>query len=219
MKREMKTLITKVPAAYAAANWVRSIFRRRVTARRLKQRFAAGESSRIIVGSSGVTAEGWIGTDVEYLNLVKDSDWSSFFETNSLEAILAEHVWEHLAPEQAHIAANNCFRYLRSGGYVRAAVPDGMHPDPDYISRVCVNGGGDGADDHKVLYTYKTFGSVFEAAGFQVQFLEHFDEDHTFREQPWETHAGMIHRSRRFDERNANRPLSYTSIILDARKP
>ena len=160
-----------------------------------------------------------MGTDVEYLNLLNDQDWRSFFEPDSVEAILAEHVWEHLTPEQARVAAATCFRYLRSGGYVRAAVPDGLHPDPDYIARVRVGGWGEGADDHKVLYTHETFASVFESAGFKVQLLEHFDENHQFQSQPWETDAGMIHRSARFDERNARGKLTYTSIILDAKKP
>ena len=136
-----------------------------------------------------------------------------------MDAILAEHVWGHLTPAQGRIAAATCFKYLRSGGYVRAAVPDGLHPDPAYIARVRVNGSGEGAADHKILYTNATFRAVFEDAGFHVQLLEYFDETGAFHQQPWEIEAGMIHRSRRFDERNADGQPNYTSIILDAHKP
>jgi predicted SAM-dependent methyltransferase len=52
-----------------------------------------------------------------------------------------------------------------------------------------------------------------------VQLLEYFDGTGAFHQEPWETDEGMIHRSRQFDERNADGEPRYTSIILDARKP
>jgi hypothetical protein len=61
--------------------------------------------------------------------------------------------------------------------------------------------------------------SVFEKSGFTVSLLEHFDEDGRFHSVDWDPPEGMIHRSRRFDERNGEgRELAYTSIILDASK-
>jgi len=54
-------------------------------------------------------------------------------------------------------AANkNAFDFLRIGGTLRIAVPDGCHPDPNYIEHVRPGGTGAGADDHQFLYTYKT---------------------------------------------------------------
>ena len=71
-----------------------------------------------------------------------------------MDAILAEHVWEHLDCFAAIVAAQNCFKYLKPGGYIRVAVPDGWHPDKDYIDYVKPGGWGAGSDDHHVLYTY-----------------------------------------------------------------
>ena len=55
-----------------------------------------------------------------------------YFNEGSIDAILAEHVWEHLAEEEGLAAAKCCYRYLRPGGYLRVAVPDGFHPDANF---------------------------------------------------------------------------------------
>lgn len=174
---------------------------------------------KIIVGASGTKFEGWVPTDQDVLNLLVESDWASYFKPNSLDAILAEHVWEHLTPEDAIIAATYCFNFLKPGGYLRVAVPDGYHPEPNYIEGVKPGGSGAGADDHKVLYTYDTFRKVFTSAGFDVTLCEYFDEHGEFHGIDWNPVDGMIHRSKRFDNRNVDGYLHYTSIILDAKKP
>lgn len=173
---------------------------------------------RIVVGAGGVFEPGWVPTEIEVLNLLKPEDWERYFAPDSVDAILAEHVWEHLTPEQGVDAARTCFRFLRPGGYVRAAVPDGLHPDPAYIEWVRPGGVGPGADDHKVLFTYKTFAEVFRRAGFGVRLLEYFDESGSFNHLPWSAAEGLIHRSKEFDRRNRGGGLQYTSIILDATK-
>jgi predicted SAM-dependent methyltransferase len=188
--------------------------------RRLKQSLKQTDKPKqIVVGSSGIHDEGWTPTDIEYLNLLHPSDWDAFFKPNTIDAMLAEHVWEHLTPEHGAIAAANCFTYLKPGGYLRVAVPDGLHPDPVYREWVRVGGSGMGADDHKVLYTYQTFVALFEKAGFRCNLLEHFDEQGNFHATDWSPQKGRILRSKRFDERNQGGELNYTSIILDAIKP
>jgi predicted SAM-dependent methyltransferase len=160
-----------------------------------------------VVGAAGVYPRGWIPTDADFLDLLRPQDWSRCLQEGSLDAILAEHVWEHPHTEHAVATAPQCYRYLRPGGYLRAAVSDGLHPDPTYIETVAPGGSGAGAEDHRVLYT------------FTVSLLEHFDEDWRFHSVHWDPPEGMIHRSRRFDERNGEgRELAYTSIILDASK-
>lgn len=174
---------------------------------------------RIIVGSSGTRPQrGWIPTEVEFLDVRRADHWERYFEPGSVRAILAEHVWEHLTAEEAVVAAANCFAYLEGGGYLRVAVPDGLHPDPDYIDRVRPGGTGPGADDHKILYDYRTFGWVFESVGFRVLLLEYFDEEGHFHGVEWDPEAGKIRRSRRYDPRNDHHNLAYTSIVLDAIK-
>ncbi len=172
----------------------------------------------IVVGASGVFQDEWIPTDVHTLNLLKPERWKFFLKENSIAAILAEHVWEHLTLANGSIAAKTCYRYIMNGGYARIAVPDGYHNKEEYINYVKPGGSGIGADDHKVLYNYKTLSKIFEDAGFTVKLLEYFDEKGVFHFTEWDPQKGMVHRSRRFDERNHDNELNYTSLIIDAIK-
>ncbi|MGF1578532.1 MAG: hypothetical protein ACFCD0_04130 [Gemmataceae bacterium] len=174
---------------------------------------------RIVIGASGLYDPGWIPTEIGVLNVLKKSDWNECFARNSIDALLAEHVWEHLTLDEGRLAAQHCYSYLRPGGNLRVAVPDGNHPDPEYIENVRVGGTGPGAHDHKVLYTYRAFEGLFEEAGFEVTLLEYFDEQGTFHYTNWDTTNGTILRSHKLDERNTDGVLNYTSLILDARKP
>jgi predicted SAM-dependent methyltransferase len=174
---------------------------------------------KIVIGAAGSFDRPWVPTDIEYLNILREEDWRRWFPPNSLDALLAEHVWEHLSPDEGRLAARYCFRYLRRGGYLRAAVPDGFHPDPAYIETVKVNGTGPSADDHKVLYTYRSFSEVFMSAGFRVELLEYFDEHGRFHQAHWNPIDGRIRRSKKFDRGRRDGIAEYTSIILDAHKP
>jgi predicted SAM-dependent methyltransferase len=181
-------------------------------------------AKKIIVGANITRFEGWAPTDMGILNLVEASDWADYFKPDSLDAILAEHVWEHLAADEAVIAAKNCFNFLKPGGYLRVAVPDGFHPDPKYIEWVRPGGNGPGADDHKVLHTHETFRNVFASVGFDISLCEYYDEQGVFHSIDWDPADGMIRRSKRFDKANFDRSESgrnfdFTSIILDAIKP
>lgn len=199
--------------------WPRARFHAALDIRRLKRAVRHNPAPRIVVGSSGVFAEGWIPTDIDYLNLLRPSDWQRFFARNSLGGILAEHVWEHLTLAEGATAAKTCFEYLRPGARLRLAVPDGLNPDPAYRDWVRPGGSGIGADDHKVLYTHESLAHLLTEAGFRVELLEYFDAGGTFHYCDWDPAGGMIHRSRRFDERNQNGMLGYTSLIIDAQKP
>ena len=174
--------------------------------------------TRIIIGTSGVKQPGWIETDVEYLNLLDLNHWTSYFQKNSIDAVLAEHVWEHLSLSEGQIAAQYCYEFLKPGGYLRVAVPDGFHPDEEYIQYVKPGGTGSGAKDHKVLYDHFTFTNIFEKAGFDVQLLEYFDSYGKFHSIQWNPEDGKINRSIRFDERNKDGSPIFGSLILDARK-
>lgn len=187
--------------------------------RRLRRDLVGCSAPRIVVGSEAVFEPDWIPTEVEYLNLLRPEEWQVFFPKNSVAAILAEHVWEHLTLEQGLVAARTCYTYLRPGAYLRIAVPDGFHPDPVYREWVRPGGSGLGAHDHKMLYTHETLGELLAAAGFQVRWLEYFDASGQFHATDWNPADGMIHRSRRFDERNQDGQLRYTSLIADAIKP
>ena len=141
-----------------------------------------------------------------------------FFKPNSVSAMLSEHVWEYLDEKLALKAAENCFKYLKTGGYIRVAVPDGNHSDSLYIEQVKPAGTGAGSDDHKVLYNCDSLVALFERAGFEVKLLEWFDKSGVFHAEDWSPNDGMIIRSSRFDSRNKLNPTAYTSLIIDAVK-
>ena len=205
---------------YSLARKVRNALRNTAEIYKLKNQFAKQKPCRIIVGAgaSDLFDEGWIHTDIDVLNLTKPGDWKRFCRPGSIAAILAEHVWEHLTEEEGIIAARTCYKYLKQGGYLRVAVPDGLHPNLNYIKWVRGGGIGPGADDHKVLYTHSTFRNIFEAVGFTVVPYEYFDEQGTFHYNEWDPDDGKIIRSRRFDERNNGGELKYTSIVMDCKK-
>jgi predicted SAM-dependent methyltransferase len=204
----------------------------------LRRRLAASPRKKIVIGAWSRYDSGWIPTQRDFLDLVQPSDWERHFEPDSVDAMLAEHVWEHLSPHDGLAAAKTCFKYLKPGGYLRVAVPDGLHPDPAYIElvkpdpgNVAPTFGPDGnSANHKALYTYRTLRELFERAGFRVVLYEYFDEGGAFQYQGWDEKAGTIWRSTRFDPRNKRGKLAsvypgslhdylaYSSIILDAVK-
>jgi predicted SAM-dependent methyltransferase/GT2 family glycosyltransferase len=174
---------------------------------------------KIIVGASATKQEGWISTEYPLLDLTDAHSFAALFDPGSVSNFLAEHVWEHLSLEDGAKACRNCFVYLRQGGLLRIAVPEGLHPDPDYIAQVKPGGYGAGADDHKVLYDYRTLSALLENAGYKVRLLEWFDEQGKFHHVDWDVKEGFVERSTRFDQRNRVNPTAYTSLIIDAVKP
>ena len=207
--------------ARSIAHRVRRAILRRVGPYRFRKGMASSGPKRLVIGSSGWFDFGWIPTEQDFLDLTKPAQWESRFRPNSLDAMLAEHVWEHLTPVEALSAARTCLTYLRPGGYLRIAVPDGHHPSPTYLEWVRVGGAWSGqlTNDHKVLYTYKTLVALFEDAGFRVELYEYFDEAGAFHYRDWDPQQGKIRRSKRFDKLNKGGSLTYTSIVLDAFKP
>ena len=174
---------------------------------------------RFNVGSGGINPDNtWFATDIDTLNLTKEKHWKELLLFLKLDNIMAEHVWEHLNDTDTKLANTNCFKYLKKNGVLRLAVPDGFHPDKDYIDYVRPGGTGMGSDDHKILYTYKTMKDKLEAVGFKVVLLEYWDESGNFHFVDWNDGNGRISRSRRYDERNSSGKLNYTSLIVDAIK-
>jgi predicted SAM-dependent methyltransferase len=58
-----------------------------------------------------------------------------------------------------------------------------------------------------------------EKTGFTVNLLEYWDERGEFHSIDWTDEAGRILRSKRYDSRNKNGKLGYTSLIVEAEKP
>lgn len=177
---------------------------------------------RVILGAGNTRYEGWMETQESSLNVLSMSDWDNLFQAESIDAMLSEHMWEHMTYEQGIQAAKNCFKYLKPGGYIRCAVPDKNFRNEWYQNMVKIGGPGPlnhPAASHKIVYDAATLKKVFESAGFQVNLLEYCDENGDFHYSYWNEADGKIGRSYRFDTRNSNSKLGMVSIILDAKKP
>lgn len=171
---------------------------------------------KVVIGSGPTNYDGWLITDLPYLNALDLSHWDTVFEPNSIDRLLAEHVIEHWTIEEFAQFLRIIRPFLSSQGLIRLAVPDGFHPDPAYIDYVKPGGSGAGAEDHKYLHTYKSMAQVLGQAQYVFNFLEYFDEQGQFHYQSWQESDGFIHRSAYHDQRNKEKPLTYTSLIVDA---
>lgn len=177
---------------------------------------------RVIIGAGNTSYEGWLATQEEELNLLNIEDYYKLFgEEESVDAFLAEHVFEHLSYEEGVKAGKNIYKFLKTGGYIRVAVPD-INFKNEWYHNMCKPGGtGDinhPAYSHKVFYDYKTLIEIFEKIGFKVDLLEYCDENGRFHFNYWSPDDGIIGRSLRFDTRNNNGSLGMVSIIIDAYK-
>ena len=212
-----KALLGGLPLLRPPVMRALSLYRSVEGPRRLRRSVPGASPLRVVVGAESRVDPGWIATEEEYLDIADKRDWERFFSRDSIDTILAEHVFEHLTPADAHVAARNCFEFLKPGGLLRAAVPDGLHPDPAYIEWVDVGGIGPGSQDHKLLYEYTSFSRLFAAAGFEVRLLEFWDELGVLQQADWDPAQGKIRRSIRFDTKERG-GFRYTSIIVDAFK-
>ncbi|WP_130860266.1 class I SAM-dependent methyltransferase [Gracilibacillus phocaeensis] len=180
------------------------------------------EPIRVVVGAGPYhNNPGWLHTNEDELDLLDESTWMEKFHKQSITAILAEHIWEHLTYQQGLHAAKICYQFLMNGGYVRCAVPDGFFPDPDYQKTIQVGGPGPKdhpAASHQTVHNYQTLTAMFQEAGFQIELLEFFDEDGAFHHQEWKGEDGVIFRSKQYDPRNQKGELKFPSLIIDACK-
>ncbi len=173
---------------------------------------------KVIIGAGKSSQQGWISTNQAQLDLLKPAMWTALLGSETADALLAEHVWHMLSRDDGYFAARVSFEFLSSGGHLRVAVPDGFHPDLDYLNWVRPNGTGPSAPAHRVLYDYRSLQALLRDAGFAVSLVEYFDEERVFHGNPWKAEDGFVRRSARFDARNAGGALKYTSLIADARK-
>lgn len=104
---------------------------------------------RVIIGAGNTKYDGWVSLQESELNLLCIEDWNRLFACNSIDALLAEHVWEHMTYEEGIEAAKNCFKFLKHGGYIRCAVPDKNFRNEWYQNMIQV--GGPGPADHPAV--------------------------------------------------------------------
>ncbi len=181
----------------------------------------AHEPLRVVIGAGTQSWPGWISSGKETLDLLCPADWEESFHRRRPDALLCEHVWEHLSESESRAAAALCYRWLAPGGYLRCAVPDGNFPDTAYQKTARVGGPGPKdhpAAGHQVLYDHRSLTSVFICAGFQVELLEYCDGEGRFHYHQWSPEEGPVYRSLLLDHRNREGRIRYVSLIVDARK-
>jgi predicted SAM-dependent methyltransferase len=148
-------------------------------ARALRQEMQAACPLKVVLGAGETRFDGWFNTDTDILNITAPADWIALFAPGSIDRLLAEHVFEHLSESQTCAALMECQRYLKPGGRLRIAVPDGYRPDPVYLAEVRPP-----ADGHQVLFTIDSLMSLLESQGFRATPLEFFDQAGQFHCQP-----------------------------------
>lgn len=174
----------------------------------------------VVVGAGGTTYPGWVSTDIPIHDVTTESSWARLFTPNSIDRLLSEHVFEHLTETQNASAFALCYRYLKQGGRLRIAVPDGNRQDAYYQSHVAPP-----KDDHQMLFTVSILRDMLQKVGFEVIPLEYFDSQDRFNAVDWNEQDGIIRRCFQKDSRSAfqrndcyTRPIFYTSLIVDAIK-
>lgn len=170
------------------------------------------------VGAGRSRYKDWFATDIHTLDVTKERDFEKYFGKRKIDKILAEHVLEHLTDQELEKMVKNFYKFTSAGTNIRIAVPDGFHIDKNYIERVRPGGFGDGAHNHKNLFTYKSLVDLFERHGFKSALREYWDENGNFYSNYQNDSDGYIERSLINDDRNKDGKPNYTSLIVDFSK-
>lgn len=184
---------------------------------------------KIIVGAGGTTQNEWLSFEADSLDIRDRRSWRALFLPGSLDAVLSEHVLEHLHEAEAVQTARNVYEFLRPGGYWRIAVPDGFNPNPDYFEHSRPGGFyqtyiqplfGD-YPNHKLFFNINSLSKMLSNVGFRVSPLEWYEADGTERSAAWTPEDGRIFRARGTEYVETMRLLlgfDNTSLIVDAIK-
>ncbi len=151
---------------------------------------------KIILGSGGKqTPEGWTSTDVDLLDITEKENWTRFLKKNSIDNLLAEHVFEHLEIEEVKAAFNNIYEYLKRGGVLRFAVPDGYHPGEFYKNLTKPGGTGSGSEDHKLFFNIDLLQEIVDREKFDIIPIEYFDNNGIFHKEKYSLDNGYVSRT------------------------
>jgi len=197
-------------------------YRKRVGEEYLK-RAAFNDPCHLILGAEGKCFPYWTVTDKEFFDVTCREDWEKYFKPSVVHAVMAEHVFEHIEPDECALAFSLIYEYLRPSGYFLISVPDAFHPSPEYAEQVGVGGTGPGAEDHKVFWDIHTLRRYLEEASFRVTPLEYWDyavgtNNALFHSAPEKGMLKNLLRTFATDPRNRHGSIAYTSLILLATK-
>jgi len=172
----------------------------------------------LIVGAGSTKYRGWFSTDIVTLDITNEKHFKKYFSRKKINKILAEHILEHLTSQELNLLISNLYNYSSDEINIRIAVPDGFHSDENYIDTIKPGGTGEGADDHKHLFNYKSLSALFENHNFKATPLEYWDQNGKFHTMYKNDDCGFIRRSFINDSRNLASVPAYTSLIVDFQK-
>ncbi len=178
---------------------------------------------KIILGAAETHQDGWYSSNENWLDITNAEHWKNVLHNKQLIThAVAEHVFEHLTPEECRASLEHIFKALQPGGRLRIAVPDGYNPDPEYIRHVGINGIGDDAADHKQLLNVDTLSQLMQDAGFKIKPIEYFDKNGQLHTSDFDITDGNIQRSRKHATDKIRATWSFpdaaTSLIIDGIK-
>ncbi len=153
---------------------------------------------KIVLGSALTSYSGWHSTNEQYLDITQKEHWQRLFKSpQSITAMVAEHVFEHLSYPEMMIALSLCYQYLIKGGTLLVAVPDGNHPEAEYRLNAGINGIGPDACDHKQFLTSEKLRNSATSCGFSFKHIEGYtDKGNLINAYENFQHLGYIRRSR-----------------------
>jgi predicted SAM-dependent methyltransferase len=192
---------------------------------------------KLVVGAKADQYPGWVSTDARAasarLDIRRGSDWLRYFRPDSLSVILAEHVLEHLTPQDAYLALCNFKHFLQPGGFARIAVPDAFYPNEAYQAYCAPGRWGQrffesfvyAADEpaHRVHYNYLSLSLMISYAGLVPRPCEWHDARGRFHRVAYDVEAAPVKR-RAGSEYAINfyrlaLGFDNISLIVDAIKP
>jgi predicted SAM-dependent methyltransferase len=181
--------------------------------RKIRKKEINKEKIKLILGASNTNFKNWLSTEQDALDITKEEDWRKLFGEHKVDNILAEHVFEHLTPEQAKAAFSNVNKYLKKGGVFRFAVPDGYHPSAYLRSLIGVDGLEKGADDHKIYFNINNIKDFIQGLDFEIQPVEFFDKKGYFHKKDFDLKKGFVKRCSIYNKGRFDDPLEYKKMI------
>jgi SAM-dependent methyltransferase len=151
------------------------------------------------------------------VDLNGDAEWSVKHDLSqpfplpdsSVDRILSEHFFEHMAEVDVAALLKECYRVLKPGGFLRIAVPDYMNPrkrkylkakhDPDHTN-------------HLSFPTYESLSSQVSGSPFEGYQFYHYWHGDNFVRKPIDYSVGYLKRTPDHDRRNFRRGLAQKLI-------
>lgn len=124
---------------------------------------------KIIVGSNGHTAPGWVSTDYPEVDITKPLPYGDY----SLEAVFASHVLEHVSGPDCFRFFEEVYRVLQKKGVLRISIPCiGWWLARKHIKGLCIDHG------HLAAYNEELVKVMIYGAGFEADNIQrdHFDD-------------------------------------------